>query len=178
MSILVQGHNAKQFFLNETGNHRWVRVPPTERNGRTHTSFVNVSVLDKVENKKYVINRNEVEKTYTRGSGAGGQNRNKRETVVVLKHTPTGLTVRSDSQRTQYQNETIAFEMLTEKLSAIQYSTQARKTSDTRQEQIGSGERGIKRRTYRVKEDLVVDHLTNKNTTVKQFFKGKIELLH
>ncbi len=124
------------------------------------------------------MDKSQVERWFTRGQGKGGQNRNKVETVVCLKHIPTGILVKSQEHRTQHQNEERAWEILIEKLKKIHDSNSNQLISDSKQEQVGSGIRSEKRRTYRVKEDLVIDHITNRSTSLKNIYKGKLELLH
>ncbi len=124
------------------------------------------------------MNKNDVERWFTKGQGAGGQKINKTSSTVCLKHIPTGIMVKCQEQRTQSQNELRAWEILTEKLKSIHDNSLNKQTSIFKQEQIGSGVRSEKRRTYRVKEDLVIDHITNRTTTLKNIYKGKLELLH
>jgi len=177
VSIWLKGYDVKSVFENEVGNHRWQRVSPTERRGRVHTSSITVSVLDKSDFEKRSVNINEkdVDVKYTRGSGNGGQNRNRRETVVVLTHRPTGIVVRSESQRTQHQNEQIAWELLKSKLQVIQDSN---KETSLRNKRVTQTDRSDKRRTYRLQDGFVIDHITNKRIDSKQILKGRIELLH
>ena len=95
-----------------------MRVPPTERKGRVHTSTVTVAVfeghLEPVRNA--AIHPNDIHERITRGTGAGGQNRNKRETVVVLKHLPTGIEVKAESERTQEANRRVAMGTLAQRV--------------------------------------------------------------
>lgn len=130
------------------------------------------------EKQKYVLNRNDVHKKYTRGSGKGGQKRNKVETVVVLTHIPTGLTVRCEEHRTQAKNEEVAWERLEQRLSDIDSSAHEASINSSRASQIGCGERGDKRRTYRIQDGIVRDDISGKTITVKDLYKGRIDLLH
>jgi len=177
VSIWIKGKGIKKIFQNEIGNHRWQRVPPTEKRGRVQTSSITVSVLDKSDFEKRSVNVNikDVDTKYTRGSGNGGQKRNKTETVVVLTHRPSGIVVRSETQRTQHQNEQIAWELLTEKLQSIQDCSSMSSLRNKRQVHT---ERSDRRRTYRLQDGIVIDHITNKRADSKQILKGRIELLH
>lgn len=96
----------------------------------------------------------------------------------MLVHIPTGITVRSETQRTQHANEQIAWELLTKKLKDIRDKGLQQSLNDLRSKQVGSGERGDKRRTYQVKHGIVTDHITNKKTNFKNISRGEIALLH
>ena len=93
-----------------------------------------------------------------------------------MKHKPTGLTVRSEAERSQFQNKNLAIQILTSKLSQLQSNTLKSKQNSIRQNQIGSGERGDKIRTYRVKDDRVVDHRTEKKGSLKHWLKGNLKI--
>ncbi len=94
LSFQVEGPAATQVFGQEGGGHRWQRVPPTERRGRVHTSTITVAVLAVPTPQECALHPDDLLITTTRGSGPGGQNRNKVETEVVVTHKPTGLQVR------------------------------------------------------------------------------------
>lgn len=173
----IQGEKVKQFYNQETGSHIWQRTPPTERNGRVHTSVVTVAVMDPQDKSNYKINPDDVETIYTRGTGNGGQAKNKISSCVVLHHIPSGIRVRIDG-RSQHQNEKLAYNELQIRLNELQWDKQHTTSSKERKNQIGNGKRGDKRRTYRVKDGLVIDHISNKRTSLKNVQKGKIELLH
>jgi peptide chain release factor 1 len=173
----IKGDNVRQFYINEIGIHTWQRVPPTERNGRVHTSIVTVAVMDPADKTNYKINPDDVETTYTRGTGPGGQHRNTTNSCVVLRHKPTDIQVRIDGRK-QHQNEKLAWEQLQIRLNNWSSGIKQQNSAEFRREQIGTGGRGDKRRTYRVKDDLVIDHVSNKRTSLKNIQKGKIDLLH
>ena len=163
--------------MNESGGHRWQRVPPTEKRNRVHTSTVTVVILDGKE-KNFELNINEVDIKYTRGSGAGGQHRNKVETAVILTHKPTGISVRVENRRKRSQNEKEAWNNLKEKLEDQFKIKHLNKLDETRKEQKGLGLRCEKRRTYRVRDNIVHDHVNKKFASFDKVMKGHIRMLH
>lgn len=115
---------------------------------------------------------------FSRGTGKGGQKRNKTSSSVFLKHIPTGIVTKGENNRSQTRNRNIAQELLQTKLQNIEESKLNGNITANRNSQIGNGERCDKRRTYREKDDLVIDHITNKTARLKDIWKGKINLLH
>lgn len=159
-------------FGQESGGHRWQRVPPTERRGRVHTSTVTVAVFAEIPEAQFNLEERDLEWATTRGSGAGGQNRNKVETVVVVKHKPTGMTVRCETERSQYRNRQIALRLLRARLyDNAKAETQSKVASD-RRAQVGSGMRGDKRRTIRAQDGRVTDHVTGKTWRYSDYISG------
>lgn len=126
---------------------------------------------------EFILNRNDVIKKYIRSSGAGGQNVNKVSSCVQLTHIPSGIQVKVQDTRDQYKNEILAWSRLTEKLKNIEESKIYENVKNYRYNQIGDGGRGTKRRTYRLRDDFVIDHITGKSCRWKEFLKGSIELL-
>lgn len=133
---------------------------------------------DSTEKKQHVLNRNDVKRQYTCSGGKGGQNVNRRSTCVILTHIPTGIMVRSEENRTQGKNEEAAWKRLEERLSGIESSRHDSSVNQSRASQIGCGERGDKRRTYRIQDGFVKDDISGKSITVKDLYKGRIDLLH
>ncbi len=130
------------------------------------------------EKSEFKLDRNLVTKNYIRSSKkAGGQNLNKVSSCVQLTHIPTGIQVKIQDTRDQSKNEILAWQILTEKLKNIEDQKNYEKTMIFRNDQIGIGGRGSKRRTYRIREDSVIDHITGKTCRWKDILKGKIELL-
>lgn len=174
----MTGENVREFFANESGGHRWQRIPPTEKRGRVQTSTVTVAVMDAENQASFELNRDDVDRKYCCSGGKGGQNVNRRSTCVVLTHRPTGIMVRSEENRTQGKNEEAAWKRLKEKLSEIHSSNNVKNIHDSRMSQIGYGDRNDKKRTYREKDGFVIDHDTDKKITFKDLYKGNINGLH
>ena len=127
---------------------------------------------------KIQLKESDIDIKITNGTGAGGQKRNRTYSCVVLKHIPTGLAVRCDEDRSQLKNKEIALKELTKRVQDLYDSKKNKKESLERKNQIGTGFRGDKVRTYTFKSDLVHDHVTGKKASLKQVFKGNISLLH
>lgn len=142
----------------ETGVHRVQRVPATEKTGRVHTSTASVAVLPIRTKSKVEINPSDIQMEFSRSGGAGGQNVNKVETAVRLVHTPTGIDVRSSSERSQKANREKAMQILAAKLEQLHEEEEAKKHADLRSSQIGTADRSEKIRTYNYLQDRVTDH--------------------
>ena len=142
----------------ETGVHRVQRVPITEKTGRVHTSTASVAVLPIRAKHTFEVSPADIEMEFSRSGGAGGQNVNKVETAVRLIHKPTGIDVRSSSERSQLANREKAMNILMAKLEAIQEEEEAKKHAAERKAQIGTGDRSEKIRTYNFLQDRITDH--------------------
>ena len=170
--LRVSGKKVLACFRGEAGGHRWQRVPPTEKRGRVHTSTISVVVLPEPSERELRIDPADLDESFTRGSGAGGQHRNKTDTAVILVHRPTGIRVRIDGGRSQHHNRVTALAVLRAKLAAAREAERRAKRNAARKEQAGSGMRGDKIRTIRVRHDEVVDHRTGRRTTYKRYARG------
>lgn len=178
MSFQILNCKQKVFntiFENESGGHRIQRIPPTEKKGRVHTSTITVAVFLEETNKVSTLEIDEskdlIIKT-CRGSGAGGQHRNKTETAVQVTHIPSGISVRSENGRSQYQNKMTAINMIRMKLSSSEKEKNSRESSADRKNQVGSGMRGDKRRTIRFQDGIVTDHILNVQWNLKDYLRG------
>lgn len=157
-SFEMLGNDVYDKLRYETGVHRVQRVPVTEKAGRIHTSTASVAVLPMRKKPSIEINPADIEMEFSRSGGAGGQNVNKVETAVRLIHTPTGVDVRCQSERSQLKNREKAMAMLIARLEMLHEEEEAKKHAETRRNQIGTGDRSEKIRTYNFPQNRITDH--------------------
>ena len=171
----VKGQDAYRLMMNETGVHRVQRVPATEKNGRVHTSTASVAVLPIKKKVTFEVDPAEFEMEYSRSGGKGGQNVNKVETAVRIIHKPTGLDVRSTNERSQLANREKAMAILVAKLQQMKEEEEMAKYSNKRKNQIGSGDRSEKIRTYNFPQDRLTDHRIKKSwSNLPKIMEGDI----
>jgi peptide chain release factor 1 len=176
LTVEIKGKDVYRLLRYETGVHRVQRVPATEKNGRIHTSTASIAILPIKKKIKFEINPADLDMEYSRSGGAGGQNVNKVETAVRLIHKPTGIDVRSTSERSQLANREKAFEILTAKLQQLKEQEEAAKYAGNRKSQIGTADRSEKIRTYNFPQDRVTDHRIRQNfSNLEGLMQGKIE---
>ena len=161
---------------NEAGGHRIQRVPPTERNGRVHTSTVTVAVLDPLTVNARTRPDGEFKVEWYAGTGKGGQYRNKHQNCCRLTHLPTGL-VQTAQDRERVSNLRNAKEALNRRLDEMERQRMFSGQNSLRKNQVGSGMRGDKRRTYRFREDSVYDSIRGKEARASAVMKGHFDLL-
>ncbi len=172
----ISGQGAYDAFKNESGVHRVQRVPTTERQGRIHTSTASVAVLPIVEAKAVDLKEGDLEVTFSRAGGPGGQNVNKVETAVRIMHKPTGIVVSCRMERSQHANRDKAMEMLRAKLFEIQREQSVGSVSEIRNNQIGSADRSEKIRTYNFPEDRITDHRIGKKWhNIEKVLEGEMD---
>ncbi|HLP86553.1 MAG TPA: PCRF domain-containing protein, partial [Candidatus Paceibacterota bacterium] len=175
-SFEIKGKDCYKLLRYETGVHRVQRVPATEKNGRIHTSTASVAILPMRKKTKIVINPADLDIEYSRSGGAGGQNVNKVETAVRLIHKPTGLDVRCTTERSQLANREKALLILSSKLQMIQDEEEAKKYSQNRKDQIGTGDRSEKIRTYNFPQDRITDHRIKQSwSNIPTIMEGSID---
>ncbi len=158
LTLELEGEAAYDALRYETGVHRVQRVPLTEKSGRIHTSTASVAALPIRTKPRFELNPADLDMEFSRSGGAGGQNVNKVESAVRLIHRPTGIDVRSTSERSQKANREKAMEILSAKLENLHEEEEARRHAAERKGQIGTGDRSEKIRTYNFLQDRVTDH--------------------
>ena len=142
----------------ESGVHRVQRVPATEAQGRIHTSTATVAVLPEAEEVDIELKPDELEITTCRASGPGGQGVNTTDSAVQILHKPTGLLVRCADERSQQKNKTKALKILRTRLLDQRRQEEKARYDATRSQQVGTGERNEKIRTYNFPQNRVTDH--------------------
>ena len=158
VSELIKGKNVYNLLKNESGVHRVQRVPVTEASGRIHTSTVTVAVLPKLSKINIEIRPEDIKMDFFRSGGHGGQNVNKVSTAVRLTHTPTGVVVECQEERSQFKNREKAMQILNSRIYQLMQDQQVKHVSEIRSEQVGTGERNEKIRTYNFPQDRITDH--------------------
>ncbi len=154
----IDGDGAYEALRWESGVHRVQRIPETEKMGRVHTSTASVAVLPLAREVDVEIRPQDIKVEFFRSSGPGGQNVNKVETAVRVYHLPSGVTVVSQEGRSQQKNRERAMTILRSKILDSKMQEEAKKRAASRKEQIGTGDRSEKIRTYNFPQDRVTDH--------------------
>jgi peptide chain release factor 1 len=154
----IQGQGAFSRFKYESGVHRVQRIPTTESSGRIHTSTATVAVLPEVDDVEISIDPKDLEIATYGASGPGGQHMQKNATAIRITHTPTGMVVACESERSQTQNRMRAMAVLRARLYERERQKQEAEVAEARRSQVGTGERSEKIRTYNFPQNRVTDH--------------------
>lgn len=156
--FLMSGESVYRYMKYESGTHRVQRVPATEANGRVHTSAATVAVLPEAEEVDIQIDPSEIEISIARASGPGGQGVNTTDSAVQILHKPTGMIVKCADERSQLKNKTKAMKVLRSRLLELKQREEAEKYAKNRREQIGTGDRSERIRTYNFPQSRLTDH--------------------
>jgi len=176
VTFMVEGSGAYSRFKYESGVHRVQRVPVTESQGRIQTSTVTVAVLPEAEEVEVEINPADLLFESCKSSGSGGQHINKTESAVRLTHKPTGIVVECQEERSQFKNKDKALKMLRSKLFDIKQREHDEKIASDRKNQVGTGDRSERIRTYNYPQGRISDHRIGLTLySLDDFLNGNID---
>ncbi len=175
-SFTVVGNGAYSKLKYEGGVHRVQRVPETESQGRIHTSTITVAVLPEVEDVDIVIDEKDLKIDTYRSGGAGGQHVNKTESAIRMTHIPTGIVVECQDERSQIKNRDKAMKAMKSKLYDHFKTISDAEYAETRKNQVGSGDRSERIRTYNFPQGRVTDHRIGMTIySIEDFMNGDID---
>ncbi|MFW6457365.1 MAG: peptide chain release factor 1 [Planctomycetota bacterium] len=156
--VNIRGDGVWDKLRYESGGHRVQRIPETESQGRIHTSLATVAVLPEAKEVDIKIDPEDLDVSFMRSQGPGGQSVNKVNSCVRMIHEPTGIMVKCQEEKSQHKNRKLALKLLRTKLYERQQEKQKEKRDELRRSQVGSGDRNERIRTYNFPQDRVTDH--------------------
>ncbi len=161
IAFMISGKGVFSRLKYESGVHRVQRIPSTESNGRIHTSTVTVAILPEAKEIDVQINPNDLRIDVFRSSGNGGQSVNTTDSAVRITHIPTGIVISSQNEKSQLKNKDRGLKILRAKLYELEQSKQQKQLSEERKNQVGTGDRSERIRTYNFPQSRVTDHRIN-----------------
>ncbi len=177
VTFRVAGEGSFARLRHEAGTHRVQRVPKTEAQGRIHTSAATVAVLSEPEDVEIAIVQTDLEISYMRSQGPGGQSVNTTDSCVRIVHKPTGIAVKCMIEKSQRRNQELAMKILRAKLLEAEEERARAERSEDRRSQIGSGDRSGRVRTYNFPQNRVTDHRLrgDKNFSLERVIEGGLD---
>ena len=159
--MVMSGKNIHRYMQYEGGTHRVQRVPATESQGRVHTSAITVAILTEPEEADVKISESDLRVDTYRASGAGGQHVNTTDSAVRITHVPTGVVAYCSQEKSQHKNKDKALRLLKAKILEHEEAKLSKERSEKREQQVGSGDRSERIRTYNFSQNRVTDHRIN-----------------
>lgn len=177
--MVFSGPNVYRFMQYEAGTHRVQRIPETEAQGRVHTSAITIAVLpEPAENEEIRIDEKDLRIDTYRSSGAGGQHVNTTDSAVRITHIPSGIVVYCQEERSQHKNKDKAMRLLKAKMAEIEEQKRHQAIASTRAEQVGSGDRSERIRTYNFPQNRLTDHRINLTKyNLDQIMEGDLDAI-